>query len=150
MGSKLHDYSYLLLLLLLALLTNGSPIPTHPALMGFSQCLALLSSLIFFLLFSPPPSSAIAPSPIVPERDRQVFHVAKPRHGPYPSYGRRTKNSEWRRKVSKRSPVYDLGARTFSAMLPRGFVPPSGSTWCHNDAPYSIDPLCDEKSVSRP
>ncbi|URE35215.1 hypothetical protein MUK42_03244 [Musa troglodytarum] len=118
--------------------------------MGFSHCLALLSSLVFFLLFSPPPSSAVAPSHLVPERDRQVFHVKKPRPGPYPSDGRRTKNSGWRRKASKRSPVYDLRARTFSAMLPRGFVPPSGSTWCHNDAPSSINPLCEEKSVSRP
>uniref|UniRef100_A0A0D9WR00 Uncharacterized protein n=1 Tax=Leersia perrieri TaxID=77586 RepID=A0A0D9WR00_9ORYZ len=30
------------------------------------------------------------------------------------------------------------GAWAFSAMLPRGFVPPSGSSACHNDMPATV------------
>ncbi|CAL9123533.1 unnamed protein product [Musa acuminata var. zebrina] len=78
----------------------------------------------------------------------------KPRARPYPSDDdHMIQNSErrrrWRRKKS-RGYHHELGARTFSAMLPRGFVPPSDSSWHHNDAPDSIDLFCDDKSTSRP
>lgn len=33
--------------------------------------------------------------------------------------------------------------RTFSAMLPKGFVPPSGSSPCHNQYPNSVTFFCD-------
>ncbi|KAH6793097.1 hypothetical protein C2S52_003574 [Perilla frutescens var. hirtella] len=34
-------------------------------------------------------------------------------------------------------------ARRFSAMLPKGYVPPSGSSPCHNVYPNSVSFFCD-------
>ncbi|PIN04679.1 hypothetical protein CDL12_22787 [Handroanthus impetiginosus] len=34
-------------------------------------------------------------------------------------------------------------SRTFSAMLPKGYVPPSGSSPCHNLYPNSVTFFCD-------
>ncbi|RWW21108.1 hypothetical protein BHE74_00024303 [Ensete ventricosum] len=129
--------------------------------MGFSHSVGLLTSLLFFLvsllLFSFPRASLSlstrpenAPSPLVSDRYRRGSHVMRPR--PYPSDDdHMIQNSERRRRRKKtRGYHHDLGARTFSAMLPRGFVPPSDSSWRHNDAPDSINLLCDDKSTSRP
>ncbi|KAL5989959.1 hypothetical protein ACLOJK_010854 [Asimina triloba] len=45
----------------------------------------------------------------------------------------------------RKKKMRDIDPRSFSAMLPKGFVPPSGSSPCHNDAPESesIDFYCD-------
>ncbi|URE20164.1 hypothetical protein MUK42_11355 [Musa troglodytarum] len=128
--------------------------------MGLRHSLGFLTSLLTFLLslllFSLPPSSLStreddARSPLTPrERYRQDFHVMKPRPWPYPSDDERRMRRR-RRGGAKRKPGYaDLGATTFSAMLPRGFVPPSDSSWCHNGAPDSINIYCDHKSTARP
>ncbi|CAN6216663.1 unnamed protein product [Urochloa humidicola] len=71
---------------------------------------------------------APAPSPpaVAPGRAWQEFHVAPPAP-PRPV-------REWRRRA-RRGRGGGTGAWTFSAMLPRGFVPPSGSSACHNDMP---------------
>ncbi|XP_027338187.1 uncharacterized protein LOC113852138 [Abrus precatorius] len=45
----------------------------------------------------------------------------------------RNKNMKHRKKMVK-----NMQSRTFSAMLPKGFVPPSGSSPCHNDQPNSM------------
>ncbi|CAL5048146.1 unnamed protein product [Urochloa decumbens] len=71
----------------------------------------------------------------------QEFHVAPPAL-PRPGAGGVSKNGgaaprpvrEWRRRA-RRGRGGGTGAWTFSAMLPRGFVPPSGSSACHNDMP---------------
>ncbi|XP_066379091.1 uncharacterized protein [Miscanthus floridulus] len=57
----------------------------------------------------------------VPGRARRQFHVA-PTMGPIRARRSRARGG-------------GNGAWTFSAMLPRGFVPPSGSSACHNDMP---------------
>ncbi|XAR59335.1 hypothetical protein NMG60_11015133 [Bertholletia excelsa] len=36
-----------------------------------------------------------------------------------------------------------FGARSFSAMLPKGYIPPSGSSPCHNGDPHSFTFYCD-------
>ncbi|XVF87174.1 hypothetical protein PTKIN_Ptkin18bG0097900 [Pterospermum kingtungense] len=41
------------------------------------------------------------------------------------------------RKMVKRRKIYKNNFRSFSVMLPKGFVPPSGSSPCHNDKPDS-------------
>ncbi|CAL9104869.1 unnamed protein product [Musa textilis] len=137
-------------------------------IMGLRHSLGFLTSLLTFLLslllFSLPPSSLStreddARSPLTPrERYRQDFHVMKPRPWPYPSDDDHLIHDSERRRMrrrrgggAKRKPGYaDLGATTFSAMLPRGFVPPSDSSWCHNGAPDSINIYCDHKSTTRP
>ncbi|XP_052160370.1 uncharacterized protein LOC127777792 [Oryza glaberrima] len=45
--------------------------------------------------------------------------------------------ARWRRTAGRRGRGGGggTGAWAFSAMLPRGFVPPSGSSACHNDMP---------------
>ncbi|XP_019189272.1 PREDICTED: uncharacterized protein LOC109183671 [Ipomoea nil] len=41
-------------------------------------------------------------------------------------------------------------ARAFSAMLPKGFVPPSGSSPCHNTYPNSVTFFCDLSNAKKP
>ncbi|EER88482.1 hypothetical protein BDA96_10G210200 [Sorghum bicolor] len=65
---------------------------------------------------------ALPPAVVVPERARQEFHVVPTTGGPV-------------RERRSRARGGGTGAWTFSAMLPRGFVPPSGSSACHNDMP---------------
>ncbi|CAL5053210.1 unnamed protein product [Urochloa decumbens] len=72
------------------------------------------------------PAPAASPPAIAHGRAWQEFHVAPPAP-PRPV-------REWRRRA-RRGRGGGTGAWTFSAMLPRGFVPPSGSSACHNDMP---------------
>ncbi|KAL2341138.1 hypothetical protein Fmac_009078 [Flemingia macrophylla] len=41
-------------------------------------------------------------------------------------------------------------SRSFSAMLPKGFVPPSGSSPCHNDQPNSLSSFHCHLSTAQP
>ncbi|RRT51858.1 hypothetical protein B296_00021656 [Ensete ventricosum] len=136
--------------------------------MALRHSLGFLTSLLIFVqslrVFSLPPSSLSTQednpcSPLSPrERYRQGLHVMKPRPWPYPSNAdhlihdsERRRRMRRRRRGAKRKPGYvDLGATTFSAMLPRGFVPPSDSSWCQNGAPDSINIYCAHESTSRP
>ncbi|KAI3495426.1 hypothetical protein L1887_37766 [Cichorium endivia] len=45
-------------------------------------------------------------------------------------------------KNSKNKYVVDRDDKVFSVMLPKGNVPPSGSSSCHNDYPNSVASLC--------
>lgn len=65
---------------------------------------------------------AALPPGVAEGRARQEFHVP-PTKGPI------------REQRRSRPRGGGTGAWTFSAMLPRGFVPPSGSSDCHNDMP---------------
>uniref|UniRef100_A0A0A9BLN7 Uncharacterized protein n=1 Tax=Arundo donax TaxID=35708 RepID=A0A0A9BLN7_ARUDO len=78
--------------------------------------------------------------------ERQEFHLAPAGVPPgtgRPGDDRMSRNGagkglpmrEWRRRRARRGRGGGTGAWTFSAMLPRGFVPPSGSSACHNDMP---------------
>ncbi|WOL14159.1 hypothetical protein Cni_G22939 [Canna indica] len=146
--------------------------------MGFSRSRpAFLTSLLLLLLFlflslllssslslPLPAQVGTAASPGLVHGRRggsQVIHVMKPR--PWPSLSgvhyderhptamqNRKRRRARRRKKKKGHVVYDLGARSFSAMMPRGFVPPSDSSWCHNEAPRAVGFFCEDKSISRP
>lgn len=54
-----------------------------------------------------------------------------------------------RRKKIKNLGISSSSSRPFSAMLPKGFVPPSGSSPCHNLHPNSVTFFCD-LSTERP
>lgn len=52
---------------------------------------------------------------------------------------KRNKNMlKHRKKMIKNNNNMMQSSRPFSAMLPKGFVPPSGSSPCHNDQPNSL------------
>ncbi|OIW13933.1 hypothetical protein TanjilG_09284 [Lupinus angustifolius] len=58
-----------------------------------------------------------------------------------------TRNKKHRKKMTKDN----LKTRPFSVMLPKGFVPPSGSSPCHNDLPNSVSFLhCHLSSTAQP
>ncbi|KAL6567303.1 hypothetical protein OROGR_000971 [Orobanche gracilis] len=48
------------------------------------------------------------------------------------------------RKNKSRKTKNNIDARRFSAMLPKGYVPPSGSSPCHNLYPNSVTFFCAE------
>ncbi|KAF8746365.1 hypothetical protein HU200_013382 [Digitaria exilis] len=73
---------------------------------------------------------AASPPAVASGRAWQEFHHVAPRPGAGVS-----KNGGWRRRVHRGRGGGGTGAWAFSAMLPRGFVPPSGSSACHNDMP---------------
>lgn len=55
------------------------------------------------------------------------------------------KNMEMRkmkRKKIKKMKKFKSSSRPFSAMLPKGFFPPSGSSPCHNDNPKFVAFYC--------
>ncbi|KAJ1259462.1 hypothetical protein BS78_10G157400 [Paspalum vaginatum] len=100
-----------LLLLLLTLATLSSP------------CVRASSERRRVEAPASPPTAACAGS------TRQESHVA-----PTESGAARRPVRGWSRARRGRGGG-GTGAWTFSAMLPRGFVPPSGSSSCHNDMP---------------
>ncbi|OIT36466.1 hypothetical protein A4A49_55212 [Nicotiana attenuata] len=53
-----------------------------------------------------------------------------------------------RKKGNKKSEYYS--SRSFSAMLPKGFVPPSGNSPCHNTYPNSVTFFCDLSTPKLP
>ncbi|XP_070049489.1 uncharacterized protein [Nicotiana tomentosiformis] len=53
-----------------------------------------------------------------------------------------------RKRGNKNSEYYS--SRSFSAMLPKGFVPPSGNSPCHNTYPNSVTFFCDLSTPKLP
>ncbi|WOG84980.1 hypothetical protein DCAR_0104166 [Daucus carota subsp. sativus] len=56
-----------------------------------------------------------------------------------------SKNKKTRRKT-RSSKNNNIDTRAFTTMLPKGFIPPSGSSPCHNDFPNSITFFCELSS----
>ncbi|KAF7102339.1 hypothetical protein CFC21_103496 [Triticum aestivum] len=86
------------------------------------------------------PSASAGPTAVAAGRARQDFHVATtPLHDAGVTKngaGRRPVGGRRRRRADRgRVRGGGTGAWAFSGMLPRGFVPPSGSSACHNDMP---------------
>ncbi|XP_050234616.1 uncharacterized protein LOC126682892 [Mercurialis annua] len=55
-----------------------------------------------------------------------------------------------KRKIDK-DQIKNFKSRTFSVMLPKGFVPPSGSSPCHNDKPnFRVSFYCDLSTTMKP
>ncbi|KAM1032846.1 hypothetical protein ACFX2I_036375 [Malus domestica] len=48
-----------------------------------------------------------------------------------------------KRNMNKKTTKKDFKTAPFSVMLPKGFVPPSGSSPCHNAYPNSVAFFCD-------
>ncbi|KAL3739552.1 hypothetical protein ACJRO7_020893 [Eucalyptus globulus] len=100
-----------------------------------------LLSLVLFLIVAFPSLSDETPSPTassgVPSPTRQQHQPEfRVKNGLPPSflgrgYHKKRKAMKWKR------PANDLRTRPFSVMLPKGFVPPSGSSPCHNDDPVA-------------
>lgn len=67
----------------------------------------------------------------------------------------RNKNMKQRKKKNKNKKMVKNNnmqySRPFSVMLPKGFVPPSGSSPCHNDQPNSVSSFhCHLTSTTQP
>ncbi|GMH01489.1 hypothetical protein Nepgr_003328 [Nepenthes gracilis] len=62
---------------------------------------------------------------------------------------RRKKQETMKRRTRSEAKNNGLDARTFSVMLPKGFIPPSGSSPCHNDYPTSVFFYCDDHFSTR-
>lgn len=100
--------------------------------------------------------SSISPQPILPppsaDLPRSLYSIKKPRQSLFNDQERLIKNNKdnkngFRRKKGFKSKNFDT--RTFSAMLPKGFVPPSGSSPCHNEYPSSITFFCHLSSTEK-
>ncbi|KAM3211835.1 hypothetical protein ACQJBY_065137 [Aegilops geniculata] len=109
----------------------STAVARHPPLLVLVLIIVvlLLSSSSTLAAAGPPSASA-----------GQGFHVATtPLHDASVAKSggwRRPVGGERRRRADRgRGRGGGTGAWAFSAMLPRGFVPPSGSSACHNDMP---------------
>ncbi|KAI6705855.1 hypothetical protein NL676_008817 [Syzygium grande] len=100
---------------------------------------SLLLSLVLFLIVAFPSLSGGTPSSTAPsgaptlarQQQLQEFRV---KNGPQPSFLDRGRYKK-RKAMKRKPPTNDLRTRPFSVMLPKGFIPPSGSSPCHNDDP---------------
>ncbi|KAH7658070.1 hypothetical protein IHE45_17G062600 [Dioscorea alata] len=120
--------------------------------------MAYMNSLCFWTISISLLSSLISTSPLPLPQQRKLhnsslftthqhykaFHIIKPR--PYPM------NEDFKRmKRDNNIPRGEFKSiDPFSGMLPRGFVPPSGSSMCHNNVPESINFFCLYNYSSRP
>lgn len=77
-------------------------------------------------------------------------HVLKPRPWVFSGEGggRRSKSRSIRRERRGKTAGRSKSEAALSAMLPRGFVPPSGSSWRHNGSPESAGLFCNVKVAS--
>ncbi|XP_058092644.1 uncharacterized protein LOC131239104 [Magnolia sinica] len=123
--------------------------------MGLNHNLGLWAFLFFFFLVllisslpSPAMSHQIRANANAPSHLSRRFQVYKIKNTtPYLLDEDLNKNSN-RRKRRKKKKIKPFETRTFSAMLPKGFVPPSGSSPCHNDMPDSINFYCDYSTTN--
>ena len=107
-----------------------SPSPNYLYYLSIS-----LSLILFFLLIS---SSSAKPLPLrrpnlaAHHRYRTTLHVG----APTTTFTAKKLQMETNKKKKKNK------ATAFSAMLPKGFVPPSGSSPCHNENPEFVAFYC--------
>lgn len=131
---------------------------TVDSLMGFnrSQTLKYFFTLIFFFLSfisvscSPPcRHDQIQPTTTSPSINKppvtrnQVLYAKKTR----PFF---INNQERYKKRKKNTKNLTSRPAPFSVMLPKGFVPPSGSSPCHNMKPDLVAFYCDLSTASKP
>ncbi|KAL8460921.1 hypothetical protein ACS0TY_032427 [Phlomoides rotata] len=91
----------------------------------------MISQLVVVLLFAHPTLSLNAPDHFQLKKTPPVFLNEKAPN----LYRIRRKTRMMKNKK--------LDSRSFSAMLPRGYVPPSGSSPCHNLFPNSAPFFCE-------
>ncbi|KAL1555855.1 hypothetical protein AAHA92_11546 [Salvia divinorum] len=104
---------------------------------SLSPLLLLLSLIIIIIIALAFPSHSLSVKATLPQKDFKTFHIKKPSP---PFLRRGEKRNLPRRKRSRREKP---DSRRFSAMLPKGYVPPSGSSPCHNVYPNSVSFFCD-------
>ncbi|KAK4769939.1 hypothetical protein SAY87_030471 [Trapa incisa] len=125
--------------------------------MGLSQIFLIGNSLIFLMLFISTflfsstysdealhyfPTPSYTPSSPTPS---QIFHVSV-NNPPSPFLKNQRKRSSTKRKKIRQDKMND---GPFAAMLPKGTVPPSGSSACHNEKPDSVNyALCSLPSAA--
>ncbi|RDX79563.1 hypothetical protein CR513_40000, partial [Mucuna pruriens] len=110
--------------------------------MGNLKCICTITLFILFLLSHTASSQQeIQPSTTTPTHYYQVFYLkntgstsftTQERHKKRKRTIKRNKNTMKHRSKNMQQ------SRPFSVMLPKGFVPPSGSSPCHNDQPNTI------------
>ncbi|KAJ4981073.1 hypothetical protein NE237_031910 [Protea cynaroides] len=111
--------------------------------MGFNHKLgfwAFLFFLILFISFFSAPNLSFKPQADAPSNVPTHYQVLKVKNTmPFFLNEDLTK----KQKKRKRRKSKNFRSRPFSVMLPKGFVPPSGSSRCHNDAHESSTFYCD-------
>ncbi|KAK1368923.1 Alpha-mannosidase 3 [Heracleum sosnowskyi] len=112
----------------------------------FTTPIKIFSTLLLVLTFllscsaSSSPEDQNTPVPATSVAYYRVFHIKNKQAQEWRRY-KKKKNMEYRKK-KRGSNVINIDTRAFSTMLPKGFVPPSGSSPCHNDFPNSITFFC--------
>ncbi|KAI4972092.1 hypothetical protein ZWY2020_003017 [Hordeum vulgare] len=143
MHVRLHDATRLLLPPLPSAMASSAAARHIPLLVMVLLAVVLLLSSSSGLAAAEAPRGSARAAAVAAGRARQDFHVATtPLHdasvaengaGRRPVGGRRRRRRVDRGRERERGG--GTGAWAFSGMLPRGFVPPSGSSACHNDMP---------------
>ena len=119
--------------------------------MGFNKNLkssfyAILFLSLLLMSFLPPSSShEIQPkapsSSNVPAHHSQVFYSMNT--ATFFLNKQDLSNKKRNKMMMRRKKVKNFKTRPFSVMLPKGSVPPSGSSPCHNEYPDSVTLYCD-------
>ncbi|KAI3741595.1 hypothetical protein L1987_59269 [Smallanthus sonchifolius] len=120
--------------------------------MGFSR---VFVNVFFFLIFILPlaiaSTSAAPPSPppnyaVIKKRKTSslFFSFSKDDGRRRIMFANMKKRRTQKMKNGNKNNEIEFGwdNRVFSAMLPKGNVPPSGSSSCHNDYPNSVASIC--------
>lgn len=108
---------------------------------------------IIILLFSVASSSSSSEDQPIPAPATATYYRVYHMKNTTPYFLKNKQAQQWRRNKKKKAMEYyrkkmkgssyiDIDTRAFSTMLPKGFVPPSGSSPCHNDFPNSITFFC--------
>ncbi|XP_022880460.1 uncharacterized protein LOC111397695 [Olea europaea var. sylvestris] len=91
-----------------------------------------------------------APS-MAPSAKYQKFDVKNSKPFFLNKRGRQNKKEKGlNRNKMKKKKIKNFNAKPFLVMLPKGFVPPSGSSPCHNLYPNSVTFFCDLSTNRRP
>ncbi|XP_021834213.1 uncharacterized protein LOC110774003 [Prunus avium] len=131
--------------------------------MGFMLCAFLILILLLLLLHSPSSSALISsfssssssheiqhkpPSDASTATAAQyrVFYIKNTT--PFPldkqdQLSKKHRKMRHKQKKRRKKTNNNFKSRPFSVMLPKGFVPPSGSSPCHNGYPNSVVFFCD-------
>lgn len=124
--------------------------------MGFYQTLKIFTLILFFLLplisFTcpqPPPPSSSSTKVQQANAPPNLFYIKNTTPIFLDKQALNT-NVKRKRMIIKRKKHHRLDSRAFSAMLPKGFVPPSGSSPCHNDQPNSVTFFCELSKEVKP
>ncbi|XP_061374341.1 uncharacterized protein LOC133316587 [Gastrolobium bilobum] len=114
---------------------------------GF-KCMCTTLFFLFLLSYTVSSHSSnqeIQPSSTTPSHYHQLFYLKNTN----PMFSSRSQERFKKRRIKrnknmkhKKKKVKNLELRPFSVMLPKGFVPPSGSSPCHNDQPNSVSFEC--------